>query len=112
MLQSLCLKVTMLTFEIKCICHLSYIDIDQCARNTHNCHSLASCVNTAEGFDCICDPGYGGDGVTCSGISSNGGAFSSFVKMLEAFTQECLVGNIKKARHEVEVKSEKCQMCT
>ena len=42
-------------------------DIDECAISTHNCHSLATCVNTQDGFDCICNPGYGGDGVTCAG---------------------------------------------
>ena len=44
-----------------------YPDIDECSDSTDNCHTEASCTNNAGGFDCTCNSGYSGDGVTCSG---------------------------------------------
>ncbi|PKN54204.1 MAG: hypothetical protein CVU56_27795 [Deltaproteobacteria bacterium HGW-Deltaproteobacteria-14] len=34
----------------------------------HNCDVNATCVNTAGGFTCACDPGFTGGGVTCSPV--------------------------------------------
>ena len=42
------------------------IDIDECASNVHDCHSSASCTNTAGSFSCSCNNPYTGDGKTCS----------------------------------------------
>ena len=43
-------------------------DIDECSStNLNNCHGNAECINTIGGFNCTCDPGYSGDGITCSG---------------------------------------------
>ena len=43
-----------------------FVDIDECARGTHNCHSsLASCTNTAGSFSSSCNGPYIGDGKTC-----------------------------------------------
>ena len=44
-----------------------YTDVDECSDGTDNCHIEASCTNNAGGFDCTCNSGYSGDGVTCSG---------------------------------------------
>lgn len=37
---------------------------DKCATGEHNCHKLADCNPTPEGFLCTCKKGYKGDGVT------------------------------------------------
>ena len=42
-------------------------DIDECTAGTDNCHDHATCKNDPGAFSCVCDSGYGGDGVTCSG---------------------------------------------
>eukprot|EP00736_Rhodelphis_marinus_P008310 Rmarinus@m.22731 len=39
--------------------------VDECAYNLHDCHEFASCTDTAEYYECVCDPGYVGDGYTC-----------------------------------------------
>ena len=42
-----------------------YIDIDECATNTHDCDQL--CTNTDGSFECSCNSGFtlSGDGRTC-----------------------------------------------
>ena len=46
--------------------YFSCPDIDECSLGLHNCHPQATCSNTARAFHCSCDPGYEGDGVSCS----------------------------------------------
>ena len=43
-----------------------YLDVDECAINTHNCdETLAECSNTPNGsFTCTCIDGYTGNGTT------------------------------------------------
>ena len=38
--------------------------MDECALDIDNCHGLADCANTPGSFNCTCQPGYSGDGVT------------------------------------------------
>ncbi|XP_068738040.1 uncharacterized protein, partial [Montipora capricornis] len=45
-----------------------YEEIDECASNIHNCHGHAVCLNSVGSFECICNPGYTGDGKDCSDI--------------------------------------------
>lgn len=42
-------------------------DIDECSDNSHDCHLLATCINTNGSFKCDCNEGYNGDGKSCSG---------------------------------------------
>ena len=45
-----------------------HTDIDECSDpSLNNCHSSAVCINTMGGFMCECNPGFQGDGVTCTG---------------------------------------------
>ena len=34
---------------------------------TDNCDTNAMCTNNDGGFDCTCNPGYDGNGITCTG---------------------------------------------
>ena len=43
------------------------LDIDECATNTDNCHFNASCNNNNGSYDCTCNPGFTGNGQTCTG---------------------------------------------
>jgi hypothetical protein len=42
------------------------VDIDECANGTANCSVNATCKNTHGSFTCTCNPGYTGDGKTCT----------------------------------------------
>ena len=33
-----------------------------------NCDENAQCINTVGSFNCSCNPGYSGDGITCNGM--------------------------------------------
>ena len=50
--------------------HLHVIDINECARGTHNCQQR--CNNTVGSYDCSCNSGYSlsSNGRTCNGQSS------------------------------------------
>ena len=51
---------------------LRFVDVDECASGTHNCHSsLASCTNTVGSFSCSCNNPYTGNGRTCNLPSGN-----------------------------------------
>ncbi|HEX6765956.1 MAG TPA: SUMF1/EgtB/PvdO family nonheme iron enzyme [Polyangiaceae bacterium] len=42
------------------------VDIDECEEGTDDCGAHANCLNRNGGFDCRCQPGYAGDGRTCT----------------------------------------------
>ena len=43
-------------------------DLDECLISDP-CHALATCVNTASSYMCMCNQGYTGDGVnSCEGM--------------------------------------------
>uniref|UniRef100_A0A8C4SXY5 Multiple EGF like domains 8 n=1 Tax=Erpetoichthys calabaricus TaxID=27687 RepID=A0A8C4SXY5_ERPCA len=39
-------------------------DVDECQLGMHSCHAFATCHNTLDSFECHCNRGYTGDGVT------------------------------------------------
>ena len=53
--------------------HVFYIyphpDIDECLMDV--CHVNATCSNTAGSYECTCQSGFSGDGLTCTGSCSN-----------------------------------------
>ena len=44
-----------------------FLDIDECQKNTHDCHLNATCQNTNGSFVCTCLFGFNGDGRNCTG---------------------------------------------
>ena len=42
------------------------IDLDECVSSP--CHMNASCSNTKGSFNCVCNPGYTGNGFECNGM--------------------------------------------
>ena len=42
-------------------------DIDECSKDSHTCHSNATCNNNPGSYDCQCRNGYTGNGHTCTG---------------------------------------------
>ena len=58
-----------------CSCHSGYIlnpdrhhcdDINECLVNNGGCSPSAQCINLPGSFECLCNPGYEGNGFTCS----------------------------------------------
>ena len=46
-----------------------FADIDECERGTAVCAMQSSCSNLIGSFDCMCNPGYSGNGmINCSSI--------------------------------------------
>ena len=44
-----------------------HTDVNECAKDEHNCHVDGYCTNTDGSFVCTCQNAYTGDGVMCSG---------------------------------------------
>ena len=48
-----------------------FFEIDECQGQKHNCDINARCDNIFGSFNCTCVQGYSGNGVNCSGMTSN-----------------------------------------
>ena len=46
-------------------------DVDECTKNTSQCHFYADCVNTIGSHECYCAAGFSGNGTECTGIVLN-----------------------------------------
>ena len=46
------------------------VSINDCAAGLADCDAHATCVDTTESFNCMCNAGYTGDGATCSALES------------------------------------------
>lgn len=53
-------------FKLANLCKFS-IDINECERDTHECHDNATCTNTIGDYNCTCNVGFSGDGFECEG---------------------------------------------
>ena len=56
---------------MSCSCAIGYngdpcTDVNECEIATDNCGDNASCSNTEGSFECTCDQGFTGDGITCT----------------------------------------------
>ena len=45
---------------------LFVLDIDECEKDTDDCDLYADCKNTNGSFNCTCQPGYSGNGTSCT----------------------------------------------
>ena len=43
------------------------LDINECAKGTHNCDANAVCNNIRGSYNCTCKDGFYGDGINCTG---------------------------------------------
>uniref|UniRef100_A0A0G4IG18 EGF-like domain-containing protein n=1 Tax=Chromera velia CCMP2878 TaxID=1169474 RepID=A0A0G4IG18_9ALVE len=43
-----------------------HIDEDECSLNSHDCNQNATCADNIGSFECTCNDGWTGDGLTCS----------------------------------------------
>ena len=75
-------------------------DIDECAEGTDTCDANASCANTPGSFDCTCNAGFAGDGVTCDDIdectegTDNCDAVASCTNTVGSFECACPAGYV------------------
>ena len=44
-------------------------DVDECARNLHNCSMNANCTDNPGNYTCTCNEGYDGNGFNCTSES-------------------------------------------
>jgi len=71
-------------------CDNLYIEVDECAMNTHTCSPLAICHNTPDSYYCTCPPGYTGDGFTCSGSTPGHHDYCNYIVIVAYFrTRKC-----------------------
>ena len=40
-------------------------DVEECSLGLHNCHANATCINTPESFQCVCNQGFIKNGDIC-----------------------------------------------
>ena len=68
-----------------------FIDIDECALDTHNC--AHKCVDASPGFTCECEFGYTttNEGVTCTGVLNKIMLFYSDTIIIIVFLSFCFV---------------------
>ena len=48
-----------------------FLDIDDCAEESDNCHDNATCYDTYGSFYCTCMSGFTGNGTHCEGLLIN-----------------------------------------
>lgn len=61
---------TKIMFSLSPMCNSRFylcIDINECSDNSDNCDVDAHCNNTVGSYNCTCNPGYIGNGTTCTG---------------------------------------------
>uniref|UniRef100_A0A669DWA6 Signal peptide, CUB domain, EGF-like 1 n=1 Tax=Oreochromis niloticus TaxID=8128 RepID=A0A669DWA6_ORENI len=76
-----------------CVC----ADVDECAEGSDDCHIDALCQNTAKSYNCICKPGYKGDGTQCEDMDEcendyNGGCVHECINIPGNYRCMCYDG--------------------
>ena len=50
-----------------CVCVCVYAVVDECEEGLDNCDPIADCIDLPVGYECVCPPGFTGDGIVCEG---------------------------------------------
>ena len=80
--------------------------MDECSTERHNCDLLASCFDNTESFFCVCNPGYAGDGVTCSGKKSYCLSYNSAIECREEAYLMPFMATIRKGLYVASIQTE------
>ena len=63
--------------------YVCFTDVGECGNHSlNNCSDYARCENTDGGFNCTCQDGYVGDGISCAGQSQKRFLFLQGFKFL------------------------------
>ena len=58
---------------------ITFLDVNECLRGSHDCHGNATCANRIGSYNCSCDGGFDGNGFNCTGEYS----FEVFSQIIE-----------------------------
>lgn len=65
------MKLCLLMFMHSIACMISLSDVDECNTIANLCYQYATCTNVPGSYSCQCDPGFTGNGTSCTGIRCN-----------------------------------------
>ena len=63
-----CHAIIMFTFSCTCELQLNTAIVDECTQGLDNCDVNAMCIDLPQEFECVCNSGFFGDGVNCTGL--------------------------------------------